>query len=150
MSKIALELDNNNVIIGTVFLASQDYTQLLQDNPNLVVADVENINDIVEYKTKYENGQLIPMQDYSQEYYTKQQNEELRIQLQSAIQEIEDWFNNYDMQIKQFNRDVRLGEIGTYHIGEEEYTIEELDQEAIIKAREITILRNQLKENQDK
>lgn len=138
--KVALELNNNNVVLGFIYFQDEDYSSL----ENVQVLDVENTNDIIPFKTKYENCQLVPMEDYSQDYYTKQQNEELRIQLQQAIQEIEDWFNDYDMQIKQFNRDVRLGEVGTYHIGEEEYTIEELDQTAIQKASQINNLREQL------
>jgi len=142
--KIALELDNKNIITGYIYIVNQDYTNLMANDNRFTVVDVENIEDVVEYKTKYENGQLVQLNDYCQEYYDKQQNEDLKIQLQQAIQEIEQWFNDYDMQVKQFNRDVRLGEVGTYHIGEEEYTIEELDQTAIQKASQINNLRQQL------
>ena len=144
--KVALELDNKNIIKGYVYLVNQDYTLVLRDNPNLTIAEIDSLEDVVEYKTKYENGQLVQLNDYCQEYYDNQQNEELKIQLQQAIEEINQWFNDYDMQVKQFNRDVRLGEVGTYHIGEEEYTIEELDQEAIIKASQINNLRQQIQE----
>lgn len=144
MLKIALELNNQNVVIGYVYLASEDYTLVLRDNPNLTIAEVEDINAIIPFKTKYENGQLVPMEDYSQEYYTKQQNEELKMQLTQAIQEIEQWFNDYDMQIKQYERDNRLGCVGTYHIGNDTYSIQELDQTAIQKASQINNLRQQL------
>ena len=143
--KVALKLNNDNIITGFVYINNQDYTALLESDNRFTIAEVDNLEDVVEYKTKYENGQLVQLNDYCQEYYDKQNQEEQRQLLQQAIQEIEDWFNEYDMQIKQFNRDVRLGEVGTYHIGEEEYTIEELDQEAISKAAQITRLRNQLK-----
>ena len=143
--KVALKLNNDNIITGFVYINNQDYTALLESDNRFTIAEVDSLEDVVEYKTKYENGQLVQLNDYCQEYYDKQNQEEQRQLLQQAIQEIEDWFNEYDMQIKQFNRDVRLGEVGTYHIGEEEYTIEELDQEAISKAAQITRLRNQLK-----
>lgn len=142
--KLALELDSKNIIKGCVYLVNQDYTNLMANDNRFTLAEVDNLEDVVEYKTKYVNGQLVQLEDYTQEYYTKQNQEEQRIQIQQAIQEIEDWFNDYDMQIKQFNRDVRLGEVGTYHIGEEEYTIEELDQTAIQKASQINNLREQL------
>lgn len=142
--KIALELDNNNVVIGSVYLADQDYTNLIANDNRFTIAEIDSLDNIVEYKTKYQNGQLVQLEDYCQAYYTKQSIEEQRQLLQQAIEEINQWFNDYDMQIKQFNRDVRLGEVGTYHIGEEEYTIEELDQTAIQKASQINNLRQQL------
>lgn len=142
--KIALELNNQNIVIGYVYLASEDYTNLMANDNRFTLAEVDSLEDVVEYKTKYENGQLVPLEDYSPEYYSKQQNEELRQQLQQAIQEIEDWFNEYDMQIKQYERDVRLGEVGTYHIGNDTYSIQELDQTASQKASQINNLRQQL------
>ena len=138
--KVAVKLNNNNVIIDLLYFRSEDYTEY----PEFQIIEVEDINAIIPFKTKYENGQLVQLEDYCQEYYTKQNEEQQRQLLQQAIQEIEQWFNEYDMQIKQFNRDVRLGEVGTYHIGEEEYTIEELDQTAIQKASQINNLRQQL------
>lgn len=144
MLKIALELNDNNVVIGYVYIASQNYTNLMANDNRYTLAEVERINEVIPFKTKYENGQLVQLNDYVQAYYDKQQAEEQRQLLQQAIQEIKQWFNDYDMQIKQFNRDVRLGEVGTYHIGEEEYTIEELDQTAIQKASQINNLRQQL------
>lgn len=145
LPKIALELDNNNVIIGTVFLASQDYTQLLQDNPNLVVAECGNIDDIIEYKTKYENGQFFYTEDYTQEYYDNLHREEQRQAIETQLQALYEWFNEYDNQIKQYERDMRLGCAGTYHIGDTTYSIAELDQEATQKAQQISNLRQQLK-----
>ena len=138
--KVALELNNNNVVLGFIYFQDEDYSSL----ENVQVLDVENTNDIIPFKTKYENCQLVPLEDYSQDYYTKQQNEELKQQIQSAIQELDQWFNEYDMQIKQYERDVRLGIVGTYHIGNDTYSIQELDQEAISKATQINGLREQL------
>ena len=142
--KIALELNNQNIVIGYVYLVSEDYEELMANDNRFTLVDVDSLEDVVEYKTKYENGQLVPMEDYCQEYYDTQQNEELKMQLQQAIQEIEDWFNNYDMQVKQYERDVRLGIVGTYHIGNDTYSIQELDQTAIQKATQINRLRNEI------
>lgn len=141
---IALELNEDNIIIGQVYLASEDYTNLLANDDRFTLAEVEDVNDIVPYKTKYENGQLIQLQDYSQEYYDKLDEEQTKAQIYSQIHEIEEWFNEYDLQVKQYERDTRLGITGTYHIGEMTYTIAELDQEAITKAQQINTLRNQL------
>lgn len=140
--KVAVKLNNNNVIIDLLYFRSEDYTEY----PEFQIIEVEDINAIILFKTKLVNGELIQCEDYCQEYYTKKQNEELRLQLQQAIHEIENWFNEYDMQVKQYERDVRLEITGTYHIGEEEYTIGELDQEAISKAVQINGLREQLQE----
>lgn len=142
--KIALELNNNNVVIGSVYIVNQDYTNLMANDNRFTVVDVENIEDVVEYKTKYENGQLVQLEDYCQEYYDKQNIEQQRQLLQQAIQEIKQWFNEYDMQIKQYERDVRLGIVSTYHIGNDTYSIQELDQTAIQKASQINNLRQQL------
>ena len=138
MGKIALELDTNNIVIGSVYQASQDYTKILKGNPKLIVVECVDIDDIIPYKTKYEDGQFYTLDEYTQEYYAQ-------LQLQQAIQEIEDWFNDYDMQIKQYERDNRLGIVGTYHIGNDTYSIQELDQTAIQKASQINNLREQLK-----
>lgn len=139
MKKIALELDTNNIVIGSVYQASQDYTKILEGNSKLIVVECVgvDIDDIIPYKTKYEDGQFYTLDEYTQEYYAQ-------LQLQQAIQEIEDWFNEYDMQIKQYERDARLGIVGTYHIGNDTYSIQELDQEAISKATQINGLREQL------
>lgn len=142
--KVALELNNNNVVVGYVYLASEDYTNLMVNDNRFTLADVENINDIIPFKTKYENEQLVPMEDYCQEYYTKQSIEEQRQLLQQVIEEINQWFNEYDMQIKQYERDNRLGIVGTYHIGNDTYSIQELDQTASQKASQINNLRQQL------
>lgn len=143
--KIALELDNNKIIIGTVYIANENYTSLLETEDKFILADIDNLEDIVEYKTKYEDGDLIPLEDYCQEWYEKQEKAEQRAGIQGWLTAFENWFNEYDMQVKQYERDVRLGEVGTYHIGDNEYTIEELDQEARTKAQQIRDLREQLK-----
>ena len=142
--RVALELNNNNVIIGSVYLASEDYTLVLRDNPNLTIAEIDSLDSIVEYKTKYQNGQLVQLNDYVQAYYDKQQAEEQRQSIQAQLSELNDWFNDYDMQIKQYERDVRLGITGTYHIGETNYTIAELDATAVTKAAQINTLKAQL------
>lgn len=144
MSKIALKLDKNNVIIGTVFLASQDYTKLLANDNSFIVAECGDIDDIIEYKTKYQNGQLVPLQDYTQEYYDRENQEEQRMNINAQLQELYDWFNEYDNQIKQYERDMRTGCVGTYHIGNNIYTIQELDALATQKASDISSLRTQL------
>ena len=54
--------------------------------------------------------------------------------------------SDYDNQIKQYERNTRLGIVGTYHIGDNEYTIEELDNLACQKASQIRDLREQIKQ----
>ena len=142
--RIAIELNKNNIILSVVYNFKEDYSSLLDGDSNYVLADINNLEDIVEYKTKYEDGTFILLEDYCQEYYDIQTLEEQRQQIQQAIQEIEQWFNEYDLQIKQYERDVRLGVSGTYHIGNNTYTIQQLDQTAISKAQQISNLREQL------
>ena len=142
--KVALELDNNNVVIGYVYLVSEDYTNLMENDNRFTIAEVDSLDSIVEYKTKYQNGQLVQLNDYVQAYYDKQQAEEQRISIQAQLNELNDWFNDYDMQIKQYERDVRLGITGAYHIGNTNYTIAELDTTAVQKATQINTLKQQL------
>ena len=67
-------------------------------------------------------------------------------ELQMQINRIYEWFFEYDNQIKQYERNTRLGIVGTYHIGDNEYTIEELDNLACQKASQIRDLREQIKQ----
>ena len=136
--KIAIELNNQNIITGHLYLASENY------DDNLTVVEIENASDIIPYKTKYENGELTYLDDFAQEYYDKQNAEQQRQAIQEQLDELYAWFDEYDNQIKQYERDVRLGQIGTYHIGETEYTIVELDLIAKDQARLISSLRNQI------
>lgn len=140
--KIAVELNEQNIIVGYVYYATENY----EDCENLTVIDVEREEDIIPYKTKFELGQLVHLDDFSQEYYDKQNAEEQRQAIQEQLDELYAWFDEYDNQIKQYERDVRLGTIAPYyHIGEMLYTIEELDGMARAKAAEITSIRNQIK-----
>ena len=142
--KVALELNNQNVVMGYVYLANEDYTNLMENDNRFTIAEVDSLDSIVEYKTKYQNGQLVQLNDYVQTYYDKQQAEEQRQSIQEQLNELNEWFNEYDMQIKQYERDVRLGITGTYHIGNTTYTIAELDATAVQKATQINTLKAQL------
>ena len=142
--KVALELNNQNVVVGYVYLANEDYTNLMANDNRFTLADIDSLEDVVEYKTKYQNGQLVQLNDYVQAYYDKQQAEEQKQSIQEQLSELNDWFNDYDMQIKQYERDVRLGITGTYHIGNTTYTIAELDSTAVQKATQINTLKQQL------
>lgn len=140
--KIAIELNKQNIITGHLYLVSENYNGF----DNLTVIDVESEADIIPYKTKYENGELSYLDDYCAEYYAQQNAEAQRQELQNQLAELYAWFDEYDNQIKQYERDVRLGTIAPYyHIGEMLYTIEELDGMARAKATEITSIRNQIK-----
>jgi len=143
---VALELDNKNIIKGYVCIASEDYTNLMADDNRFTLADVDSLRDIVEYKTKYEDGQLIQLEDYCQEYYENQRKEEQRFLIQAQITELNNWFDKYDMQIKQYERNKRLNIEGVYHIDGEDYTIDELDEQAVNVANQIKELRKQLQE----
>lgn len=138
--KIAIELNEQNIIKGYVYFANENYDKF----SHLTVIDVEREEDIIPYKTKYENGELSYLDDYCAEYYAQQNAEQRRQELQNQLAELYAWFDEYDNQIKQYERDVRLGIVGTYHIGEHTYTITELDTLASSKAEQITSLRQQL------
>lgn len=142
MKKIGAIL-KNNIILGYIYLANENYSSLSR----YTVIEVENEKDIIPYKTKYENGELSYLDDYCDEYYAQLNIEELHKQLESQLAELYAWFEEYDNQVKQYERDIRLGTTALhYHIGETQYTIEELDGMARAKAAEITSIRNQIKE----
>ena len=141
---VALELEENNIIKGTAYIANEDYTDLLANDNRFTLAEVDNLDSIIEYKTKYENGQIVQLDDYAQVFYDKIEREEQIANINSQLNELDNWFDKYDMQIKQYERDVRLNNVQTYHIDNVEYTIAELDQEAITKSQQINTLRNQL------
>ena len=138
--KVAIRLNKDNEIIDFLYFRNEDYTEY----PEFQIIEVEDINAIIPFKTRYQNGQLVQLEDYCQEYYNMQNQEKQRMQLQQAIQELDNWFNEYDLQIKQYERDVRLGITGTYHIGDTSYTIAELDATAVQKATQINTLKQQL------
>lgn len=138
--KIAVELNNQNIITGHIYLANENYDGF----DNLTVIDVESETDIIPYKTKYENGELSYLNDFAPEYYAKQNLDEQRQQFEDQLAELYAWFDEYDNQVKQYERDVRLGAVGTYHIGEQEYTIQQLDELATEKASQISAIRNQI------
>ena len=140
LHKLAVQLNSQNVIVNFLHLASEDYSHI----EGFTIIEVENINDVILYKTKYENDTLIQLDDYTQEYYDKLDIEEQKYELKAQLRELDNWFNEYDMQIKQYERDVRLGISGTYHIGEDNYTISQLDNLANEKAQQINTLRTQL------
>ena len=138
--KIAVELNDQNIIKGHLYLANENYDGF----DNLTVIEVESETDIIPYKTKYENGELSYLDDYCAEYYAQQNAEAQRQQLEDQLAELYAWFDEYDNQIKQYERDTRLGAVGTYHIGEQEYTIQQLDELATEKASQISAIRHQI------
>lgn len=144
---IALELNHQNVIIGYVYIVNGDYTNLMANEGNrFTLANINNLEDIIEYKTKYEDGKLIQLEDYIQEYYNTKNIEEQKQEIQEQLQGLYLWFDAYDMQIKQYDRDIRMGVAGTYHINDNEYTIVQLDTLATQHAIEINQLKQQLNE----
>ena len=73
---------------------------------------------------------------------------EAQCQIESQLNELYAWFDEYDNQIKQYERDLRMGNVGVYHIGDVVYTIESLDTLANTKAALITSLREELSQLQ--
>lgn len=65
------------------------------------------------------------------------ERQEKREQALKEIQEIEQWFNEYDNQVKQYNRAMRLGVEYDGKLG----SIEELDAQATEKAKRLAVLR---------
>lgn len=65
-----------------------------------------------------------------------------RIDRLNKIYSLEEWFKEYDMQVNEYLRAVRLGEAPSIHIGNTEYaSIEALDTEAEKVAEELKALR---------
>lgn len=61
---------------------------------------------------------------------------------EDRAKELELWFEKYDMQVKQYERDLRLGARSNIHIDDQTYaSINELDLEAKSKAEELARLR---------
>ena len=63
-------------------------------------------------------------------------------QLQININQINNWFTVYDQQIQQYNRSIRLNIPYDAKYG----TIEELDAQAVINAKRLNELRQELEE----
>lgn len=68
--------------------------------------------------------------------------ESRKIDRLNKIYSLEEWFKEYDMQVNEYLRAVRLGEAPSIHIGNTEYaSIEALDTEAEKVAEELKALR---------
>lgn len=66
-----------------------------------------------------------------------------RIDRLNKIYSLEEWFKSYDMQVKQYERAVRIGTGINLHINGKEYTsIEEMDRDAVSKAAELKSLKS--------
>ena len=78
----------------------------------------------------FENGEIVLKE------------EEVQLSNDDKIMELLSWFDKYDMQVKQAERAIRLGEEADIHIDGVVYkSIGELDLEANEKAKEIKMLR---------
>ena len=78
----------------------------------------------------FENGEIVLKEEKTQ------------ISNDDKIMELLNWFDKYDMQVKQAERALRLGEEIDIHIDDKVYkSIKELDLEAIEKAKELKMLR---------
>lgn len=78
----------------------------------------------------FENGEIVLKE------------EETQLSNDDKIIELLNWFDKYDMQVKQAERAIRLGEEADIHIDGVVYkSIKELDSEANEKAKELKTLR---------
>lgn len=78
----------------------------------------------------FENGEIVLKE------------EEVQLSNDDKIMELLSWFDKYDMQVKQAERSIRLGEKIDIHIDGKVYqSIKELDSEANEKAKDLKILR---------
>lgn len=86
---------------------------------------------------QWSEGELIPYEK-PQELIDAELAGEKRRQALVEIREIETWFSEYDNQVKQYERCVRLSLPYDNKLG----SIEELDNQAVIKAQRLSELRN--------
>lgn len=98
------------------------------------VIDVEYVPYIKEYEEKEEILIYIP---YTKEELLKKENEKIKDKHFEEMAKLEQWFNNYDLQVKQYERATRLGE--TF-----DKDIKMLDNEAREKASRVKELRKLL------
>ena len=78
----------------------------------------------------FENGEIVLKEEKTQ------------ISNDDKIMELISWFDKYDMQVKQAERAIRLGEEADIHIDGIVYkSIKELDSEANEKAKDLKMLR---------
>ena len=78
----------------------------------------------------FENGEIVLKE------------EKIQISNDDKIIELISWFDKYDMQVKQAERAIRLGEKIDIHIDDKVYqSIKELDSEANEKAKDLKMLR---------
>lgn len=88
------------------------------------------------YRWKVEGGEMVLA-----EYETEESKAQKK---RNEIAGIEAWFDAYDLQVKEYERAVRLGDEPSLHIGDTEYAgIKELDEAAKEKAAALKALRSE-------
>ena len=89
---------------------------------------------------KISRQQLMFNEDYSALVPYEKGSAELIAEYEKTIQELNDWFTSYDLQVSKYLRCQRLGEEYKSKYG----TIEELDAQAKINAAEINRLKTEI------
>lgn len=145
--KYGIKLNEKNTIVSVLWLKAGNYSkdyiaidtdkeiipfkQSLETTYTNSVDEKGNVSKIASYK-------IIDLPDYSREYYAIQK----QVAKNDRIFEINNWFNKYDMQVKQYDRAKRLGLDNEIHIGDKIYkTIEELDTQANLYVKELNSLK---------
>ena len=144
----------------SVYIRLNSKNEIIEVNSDVFISDLSGwikIDEGIGYKYSHAQGNYFekPIVTENGDYTYEYVNGKVREKDQSAniarhakekeysaeLNALYSWFDEYDNQIKQYERDKRLNIQGGYHIAENEYSIDELDELAVEKAERITALR---------
>ena len=138
--KVTLKLSEKKYILGYINPAIDDKFIIDEYKINVDLT-TEELLSIVYYKTQYIDGKILQNNIFSTEYI----DPAIKDALNSELIYITEWFTAYDLQVNEYNRDIRLSMTPDIHINGITYaTIEELDDAAVKYKTRIKEIKSQI------
>jgi len=149
--EIWLKIGEDDTIIYNIL---NGVSENIDSDAKLYDLSLNDINSIIAYKSRLiasTNGKWTI--DNSKGYLTsylndineqKKQQEEISV-IKAKIEVLNKWFEKYDLQVSEYNRDIALGIEPNIHIGDKFYfTINDLYLEAKSNAEQISAFRKEI------
>jgi len=149
--EIWLKIGEDDTIIYNIL---NGVSENIDSDAKLYDLSLNDINSIIVYKSRLianTNGKWTI--DNSKGYLTsylndineqKKQQEEISV-IKAKIEVLNKWFEKYDLQVSEYNRDIALGIEPNIHIGDKFYfTINDLYLEAKSNAEQISAFRKEI------
>ena len=149
--EIWLKIGEDDTIIYNIL---NGVSENIDSDAKLYDLSLNDINSIIIYKSRLiasTNGKWTI--DNSKGYLTsylndineqKKQQEEISV-IKAKIEVLNKWFEKYDLQVSEYNRDIALGIEPNIHIGDKFYfTINDLYLEAKSNAEQISAFRKEI------